>query len=142
MAACVASTLQRTSSHGKPCTRSSASCLRSCSITASTSSTSSAPSDIADIAAVKVAEALGVDPAEVKPGAKVTKIIAIKYAEDEAPIATALWRMDSFAHALGKFKNKFNANKAAKKIDPKIYPSLTIIKVKQPQVYLVNFLYQ
>ena len=55
--------------------------MRSCSITASTSS---APSDIADIAAVKVAEALGVDPAEVKPGAKVTKIIAIKYAEDGA----------------------------------------------------------
>ena len=136
MAACVASTLQRTSSHGKPCTRSSASCLRSCSITASTSS---APSDIA---AVKVAEALGVDPAEVKPGAKVTKIIAIKYAEDEAPIATALWRMDSFAHALGKFKKKFDANVAAKKIDPKIYPSLTIIKVKQPHVYFVNFLYQ
>ena len=55
------------------------------------------------IAAVKVAEALGVDPAEVKPGAKVTKIIAIKYAEDEAPIGTTLWRMDTFAHALGKF---------------------------------------
>ena len=139
MAACVASTLQRTSSHGKPCTRSSASCLRSCSITASTSSTSSAPSDIA---AVKVAEALGVDPAEVKPGAKVTKIIAIKYTEDEAPTAKTLWAMDTFAHALGKFKKKFDANVAAKKIDPKIYPSLTIIKVKQPQVYLVNFLYQ
>ena len=89
-----------------------------------------------------MAEALGVDPAEVKPGAKVTKIIAIKCAEDEAPIATALWRMDSFAHALGKFKKKFDANVAAKKIDPKIYPSLTIIKVKQPHVYLVNFLYQ
>ena len=82
-----------------------------------------------------MAEALGVDPAEVKPGAKVTKIIAIKYAEDEAPIATALWRMDSFAHALGKFKHKFHANDAAKKIDPKKYPSLTIIKVKQDQVF-------
>ena len=88
-----------------------------------------------------MAEALGVDPAEVKPGAKVTKIIAIKYAEDEAPIATALWRMDSFAHALGKFKKKFDANVAAKKIDPKKYPSLTIIKVKQDQVFFVNFLY-
>ena len=89
-----------------------------------------------------MAEALGVDPAEVKPGAKVTKIIAIKYAEDEAPIATALWRMDSFAHALGKFQQKYHANAAAKKIDPKNYPSLAIIKVKQPQVCLVNFLYQ
>ena len=88
-----------------------------------------------------MAEALGVDPAEVKPGAKVTKIIAIKYAEDEAPIATTLWRMDTFAHALGKFTRPDNANAAAKKIDPKIYPSLTIIKVKQLHVYLVNFLY-
>ena len=70
-----------------------------------------------------------------------TKIIAIKYAEDEAPIGTTLWRMDTFAHALGKFKKKFDANVAAKKIDPKKYPSLTIIKVKQDQVFFVNFLY-
>ena len=69
-----------------------------------------------------MAEALGVDPAEVKPGAKVTKIIAIKYAEDEAPIGTTLWRMDTFAHALGKFQQKFHANAAAKKIDPKKIP--------------------
>ena len=82
-----------------------------------------------------MAEALGVDPAEVKPGAKVTKIIAIKYAEDEAPIATAPWRMDTFAHALGKFDRQDHANDSAKKIDPKNYPSLTIIKVKQDQVF-------
>ena len=89
-----------------------------------------------------MAEALGVDPAEVKPGAKVTKIIAIKYAEDEAPKPTPLWVMDSFAHALSSMWSRpADANKAAKKIDPKNYPSLTIIKVKQDQVFSVNFLY-
>ena len=65
-----------------------------------------------------MAEALGVDPAEVKPGAKVTKIIAIKYTEDEAPTAKTLWAMDAFAHALGKFGRKDHANDAGKKIDP------------------------
>ena len=41
-----------------------------------------------------------------------------------------------------KFGRKDHANDSEKKIDPKNYPSLTIIKVKQSQVYLVNFLYQ
>ena len=75
---------------------------------------------------------------EVK--AKVAEILDARsateqFTEDEAPTAKTLWAMDTFAHALGKFVQKKDANKAAKKLDPKNYPSLTIMKVKQDQVF-------
>ena len=82
--------------------------------------------------ACKVAETLGVPEADVKPGAKVQKIIKIHFPHANTQ-SVELWVMDSFAHALSsKWSSKFNANAAAKKI--KDFDSLTKIEVKLPEV--------
>ena len=74
---------------------------------------------------------------DVKPAAKVEKIVAINYVDEgrtEAkPEAKQLWVMDSFAHALSsKWSRSSEANRAAKGI--KDLPSLTKIEQILPEV--------
>ena len=84
-----------------------------------------------------------------RPGAKVEKIIEIKWNDDPngadigGPDVQELWVMDSFAFALseGIWSRQSNANTTLRNIKTKDYASRTEIVIKQPLVSLVNFLY-
>ena len=96
--------------------------------------------------AQKVAGALVLRIA-TRPGAKVEKIIEIKWNDDPngadigGPDVQDLWDMETFALAMSPEAHKLpkHWNRDLKVIDPKEYPSRTEIAIEQDTVSLVNF---